>query len=93
MILGFRDRETQEFWQHGTGQGVPSDLRRVAMRKLKLLNDAAALRDLRVPPGNHLEALKGKRTGQHSIRINRQFRVCFVWREGNAHKVEIVDYH
>lgn len=63
------------------------------MRKLKLLGDAATLEDLSVPPGNHLEELKGDRAGQHSIRINKQFRVCFVWRDGNAHQVEIVDYH
>jgi toxin HigB-1 len=63
------------------------------MRKLKLVDDAAALADLRVPPGNHLEELKGDRAGQYSIRINRQYRVCFDWRDGNAYQVEIVDYH
>ena len=93
MIVSFSDRRTEEFWRRGTGKSVPANLRRVAMRKLKLVNDAAALEDLRIPPGNHLEELKGDRAGQHSIRINRRFRVCFVWREGNAHEVEIVDYH
>lgn len=93
MIVSFSDRHTEEFWRQGTGKSVAANLRRVAMRKLKLLNDAAMLDDLRVPPGNHLEGLKGDRAGQHSIRINRRFRVCFIWREGNAYEVEIVDYH
>jgi toxin HigB-1 len=93
MIVSFRDRHTEEFWRCGTGKAVPANLRRVAMRKLKLVSDAAALEDLRVPPGNHLEELKGDRAGQCSIRINCRYRVCFFWREGNAHQVEIVDYH
>jgi toxin HigB-1 len=93
MIGSFRDRHTEEFWRRGTGKAVPANLRRVAMRKLKLVSDAAALEDLHVPPGNHLEELKGDRAGQCSIRINRRYRVCFFWREGNAHQVEIVDYH
>jgi len=93
LIVSFRDRRTEKFWRQGTGRSLPADLRRVAMRKLKLVDDAAALRDLRVPPGNDLEELKGNRDGQHSIRINWQYRVCFVWRDGNAHEVEIVDYH
>lgn len=71
----------------------PANLRRIALRKLVILNDAAELRDLEVPPGNHLEMLTGDRKGQWSIRINQQFRVCFAWRDGNAHDVEIVDYH
>jgi len=93
MIVSFRDRHTEEFWRRGTGKSVAVNLRRVAMRKLKLVNDAAVLEDLRIPPGNHLEELKGARAGQHSIRISRRFRVCFFWREGNAYQVEIVDYH
>lgn len=93
MIVSFRDRHAEEFWRRGTGKSVPANLRRVAMRKLKLVSDAAVLEDLRVPPGNHLEELKGDRAGQHSIRINRRYRVCFVWRAGNAYEVEIVDYH
>jgi proteic killer suppression protein len=93
MIVSFRDRHTEEFWRLGTGKVVPANLRRVAMRKLKLVSDAAALRDLRVPPGNHLEELKGDRAGQYSIRINRRYRVCFYWRGENAHQIEIVDYH
>ena len=65
----------------------------MARRKLRMLNNAQSLDDLRVPPANRLEALKGKRKGQHSIRINDQWRICFVWAEGNASQVEIVDYH
>jgi len=93
VIVSFRDRGTEEFWRRGRGKSVPANLRRVALRKLKLVSDAAAIEDLRVPPGNHLEELRGDRTGQHSIRINRRYRVCFEWRNGNAHEVEIVDYH
>ena len=70
-----------------------ANLEAVAMRKLAMLNRAGRLEDLRVPPANRLEALKGDRAGQHSIRINDQFRVCFRWREGDAYDVEIVDYH
>lgn len=92
MIVSFRERDTEEFWRSGTGKAVPANLRRVAMRKLKLLGDAAALEDLRVPPGNRLEQLRGDRAGQYGIRINQRYRVCFFWREGNAHEVEIVDY-
>ena len=83
----------EEFWRDGTGQRLPANLRRVAMRKLKMIDDAQALEDLRTPPGNRLEALEADRSGQHSIRINDQFRVCFRWREGKAYDVEIVDYH
>lgn len=74
-------------------KGLPAGLRRSALRKLVMLNDAAELQDLAVPPGNHLEALHGERQGQHSIRINIQFRICFTWRESHVHHVEIVDYH
>lgn len=93
MILGFRDAETERLWQEGKSRRLPAELRRVAFRKLAILNAAVELGNLRVPPGNRLEALKGTRRGQHSIRVNDQFRVCFVWRDGNAHDVEIVDYH
>lgn len=72
---------------------MPADLHRRAFKKLAILNAAVQLENLRVPPGNHLEALRGERSGQHSIRINDQYRVCFVWRDGNAFDVEIVDYH
>ncbi len=94
MIRSFADRRTQKFWETGKSKGMPpANLRRIALRKLVILNDAAELRDLEVPPGNRLEMLTGDRKGQWSIRINEQFRVCFVWRDGNAYDVEIVDYH
>jgi toxin HigB-1 len=94
VIKSFADRLTEHFWQTGKGRDIPPpDLRRVALRKLVMIDDAADLRDLLVPPGNRLEALSGGRKGQHSIRINDQYRICFVWRDGNAYEVEIVDYH
>jgi proteic killer suppression protein len=94
VIKSFVNKATEKFWQTGKSKGMPSaNLRRMALRKLVMVDDAADLRDLEIPPGNHLEALREDREGQHSIRINDQFRVCFVWREGNAYEVEIVDYH
>lgn len=93
MITGFRDRETEAIWQGRRSRRLPQAIQAVARRKLRMLNNAQSLDDLRVPPTNQLEALKGKRKGQHSIRINDQWRICFVWAEGNASQVEIVDYH
>jgi len=93
MIASFRDRETEELWRSGKSRRIPADLERRAFKKLAILNAAITLDNLKVPPGNHLEALRGNRTGQHSIRVNDQYRVCFVWRDGNAFEVEIVDYH
>ncbi len=93
MIATFKDRGTEELWRTGRSRRIASSLKRVALRKLAQLHFAAVLDDLRVPPGNRVEALKGDRRGQHSIRINDRFRVCFVWHGGNAHDVEIVDYH
>jgi proteic killer suppression protein len=93
MIEGFRDRDAERIWR---GEGVrrfAPELQKIARRKLRMLNNARILDDLRVPPGNRLEALRGNRAGQHSIRINEQWRICFVWRDGNALDVEIVDYH
>jgi len=93
MIRSFGDRLTELVFQGYSPKGFPSDLVRTARRKLGYVDAAVDLRDLRVPPGNRLEALVGDRQGQHSIRINDQFRVCFTWtREGPAN-VEIVDYH
>lgn len=74
-------------------KGFPSDLATTSRRKLRALDAASVLEDLKSPPGNRLEELKGARAGQHSIRVNDQWRVCFVWWDGNAHEVEIVDYH
>jgi proteic killer suppression protein len=93
MIASFRDPETERLWQSGRSRRLPSDLRRRAFKKLAILNAAVTLDNLTVPPGNYLEVLRGDRAGQHSIRINDQYRVCFVWRDGNAFDVEIVDYH
>ena len=93
MIASFRDEETERLWQSGKSRRLPADLQRRAFRKLAILNAAVTLNNLTVPPGNQLEALHGDRAGQHSIRVNDQYRVCFVWRDGNAFEVEIVDYH
>jgi toxin HigB-1 len=93
MIVSFRDKETERLWQSGKSRSLPADLQRRSFIKLAILNAAVSLQNLRVPPGNRLEALHGAREGQHSIRINDQYRVCFVWRGGNAFDVEIVDYH
>jgi proteic killer suppression protein len=93
MIVSFRNKEAETLWQSGRSRRLPSDLQRRAFKKLAILNAAVALDNLKVPPGNQLEALRGSRAGQHSIRVNDQYRVCFVWREGSAFEVEIVDYH
>ena len=93
MIASFRDKETETIWDGRRSRRLPGDIQVVALRKLRLLNAAQNLADLRVPPANRLEALRGDRAGQHSIRINDQWRICFIWREGHAHEAEIVDYH
>jgi proteic killer suppression protein len=93
MIASFRDKETERLWRSGKSRRLPADLQRRAFMKLAILNAAVTLDNLKVPPGNQLESLRGIRAGQHSIRINDQYRVCFVWRNGNAFEVEIVDYH
>jgi proteic killer suppression protein len=80
-------------WNTGKSRRIPANIRITAWKKLAILNASLALNNLTVPPGNRLEALKGDRKGQHSIRINDQYRVCFVWRDNQAHDVEIVDYH
>jgi toxin HigB-1 len=92
MIVSFRDRETEALFADRTVARFRS-IERVARRKLLLIHRAPALADLRVPPGNRLERLRGDRDGQYSIRINDQWRVCFEWREGDAYEVELVDYH
>lgn len=92
MIKNFKDGETERLYQTGRSRRFAA-LRKVALRKLDMLNAASELMDLRSPPGNRLEALKGGRKGQHSIRINDQWRLCFVWTNHGAEDVEIVDYH
>ena len=93
MIRTFRDPDTEALFQRRRPRRLPAGLQRVALRKLVILDAADSLSDLRVPPGNRLEPLKGDRAGQHSIRINDQWRICFVWRATDAFDVEIVDYH
>lgn len=93
MLASFRDKETEKLWLSGRSRRLPPALQLQAFKKLAILNAAVGLDNLRVPPGNHLEALRGDRAGQHSIRINEQYRICFVWRSGSAFEVEIVDYH
>ena len=93
MILDFRDRETELVWRGGLSRKLPREIQQVARRKLRMLNNTKALQDLRVPPPNRLEALKGERKGQWSIRVNDQWRICFVWNDGKASQVEVVDYH
>lgn len=92
MIKSFQDKDTEKFASGETVRRFRA-FERVAFRKIKYLMAAAALEDLRIPPGNRLEALSGDRAGQYSIRINDQWRICFVWRDGGAENVEIVDYH
>ena len=93
MIGSFRNKETQRLWLRRYSRRVPPELHRAAWRKLAMLDAAERLNDLRLPPGNRLERLTGDREGEYSIRINEQWRVCFQWHEGNAHAVEITDYH
>ncbi len=93
MIIGFRDADTELLWETGRSRRIPANIRRSAWKKLAILNAAFELNHLTIPPGNRLEALANDRKGQHSIRVNDQYRVCFRWHAGNAHDVEIVDYH
>jgi proteic killer suppression protein len=93
MIRSYGDKETKRLFEREPSRKIPENIHRVTFRKLRMLHRATTLYDLRVPPGNHLEALEGDRKGQYSIRINDQWRICFVWRNGNAYHVEIVDYH
>jgi len=93
MIQGFADAETELIWTGRRSRKLPPNIQIVALRKLRLLNQARILNDLRIPPGNRLEALKSDRQGQYSIRINDQWRICFTWGEGGPIDVTIVDYH
>ena len=93
MIKSFRSPEAEKIFRREYVRKLPHDIQRTALRKLWMIDAAPDLTSLRVPPGNRLEALAGNRAGQHSIRINDQWRICFRWREGHAHDVEIVDYH
>ncbi len=93
MIKSFRSRETEKIWNGIRSKRLPQSIQQIARRKLRMLNNARSINDLRVPPANRLEMLRGNRKGQHSIRINDQWRICFVWMDGDAVNVEIVDYH
>jgi proteic killer suppression protein len=94
LIKSFADEETRSFWETGKSIRIPpANLRNVSQRKLQILDAATSLADLLVPPGNRLHALAGDRKGQHAIRINDQFRLCFTWQGNDAYDVEIVDYH
>ena len=92
-IRGFQDKETRKVFTRQRSRVVPAELQRKVLKKLNQIHYAGELKDLRVPPGNRLEKLSGERADQHSIRINDQYRVCFVWEDGDAYDVEIVDYH
>lgn len=93
MIDNFACRERERIWRGEVSRRLPRDIQEIALRKLRMLNNARSLQDLRVPPANRLEALKGARSGQHSIRINDQWRLCFVWQDSHVSEVAIVDYH
>lgn len=93
MIRSFRDRETEAVWLGERSRRLPTDIQNTALRKLRQIDAVSNLFELRIPPGNRLEALKGGRAGQHSIRVNDQWRICFRWSKGSAEDVEIADYH
>ena len=93
MIKFFSDKETEKIFNRQFSSKLPQNIQRVARKKLAILDAAPRLNDLRIPPGNQLESLKGDRKGQHSVRINDQWRICFKWSDGDAKDVEITDYH
>jgi proteic killer suppression protein len=93
VIRSFGDKETERLWHRERVRSIDPRILRVALRKLRQVGSAEYLVDLRVPPGNRLEALKGDRAGQHSIRINDRWRICFAWTDAGPEEVEIVDYH
>jgi proteic killer suppression protein len=93
MIRSFGSPETEKIFSLQRSRRLPNDIQQVALRKLRMLNNARTLQDLRSPPANRLEKLVGDRLGQNSIRINDQWRICFKWQDGDAYEVEIVDYH
>lgn len=93
MIKSFADKEIEKVFERQFSKKLPQDIQQRAYRKLLMLDAAVSVEDLRIPPGNRLEALSGPREGQYSIRINQQWRICFTWQGGDAHQVEIADYH
>lgn len=93
MIKSFKCKETEKLFTGKFSRKIPQDIQRVAARKLEMLAAASEINSLRIPPSNRLERLKGEKSGQYSLRINDQWRICFIWKRGDAHDVEIVDYH
>lgn len=93
MIRNFGDKNTERIWQENYVKSIDRKVQRATMRKLELIHAAQNIEDLRIPPGNRLERLVGDRRGQHSIRVNAQWRICFVWKDGGAEDVELVAYH
>jgi proteic killer suppression protein len=93
MISSFKDGETEKIWERQFSTKLPQNMQRTALRKLSMIHNSVNILDLKAPPGNHLEELKGNRKGQYSVRVNDQWRICFKWNNGNAFDVEIVDYH
>jgi proteic killer suppression protein len=93
VIKSFKNKETEKIYSREASLKLPRDIQQNALRKLRMINNSKTINDLRIPPANRLEKLSGNREGQHSIRINDQWRICFVWRDGDAYDVEITDYH
>ncbi len=93
MIKSFKDKEAEKIYSRELSRRLPTDIQQVALRKLRMLNNAKTINDLRIPPANRLEKLGGDRAGQYSIRINDRWRVCFIWDDEDAYEVEITDYH
>ncbi len=93
MIKGFCDKRAESIWNRGVIKGVSVELQSLALRKLRMLNNARRLEDLTIPPSNNLEKLRGDRKGSYSIRVNKQWRICFTFENGDAYAVELVDYH
>ena len=93
MIKTFKDAETHKIYNRERSRKLPPDIQQVALRKLRMINNAININDLRIPPANRLEKLSGRREGQYSIRINDQWRICFEWKNGDAFNIEITDYH
>ena len=93
MIKSFQEKETEKIWSGQRSRRLPQSIQQIARRKLRMLNNAHTLDDLRIPPANRLERLRGDQTGQYSIRINDQWRICFKWKASDAYDVEIADYH
>lgn len=93
MIKSFKDKETERVYYREGSRKLPNDIQQSALRKLRMINNATNINDLRIPPANRLEKLSGVRSGQYSIRINDQWRICFIWKDSDAYSVEITDYH